>query len=575
MNESKLTVLSPDDATLEGLLFIEHPAPVLVVPVGSKVTINATVYPKDASNRKFTVSLTSGAVGSIVNNTVLHVTAAGEDFLTVASASNPEVAYSYHVLAVQKVTKVTITASSAVVGVGGQVLLTAHVEPANATMQGVRWESLSPRILTVDEQGVVTGVARGQGKIRATSLDGSNCTATISLNVEQIPTSIQLSDLAVTLPTGTRKTLKATVLPANANNKRVTWSCSDNSVATVNANGQLNPVGPGTCVITCASQADPNVRQECIVTVVQRVTRVSFTQKETVVYVGETGSVTWRTEPANATDPSVVLTSSNSRIATVDQDGTIHPVSAGDCRITAKTTDGSNKTAAITVHVYQHVQGVHMKYSEGRVGVEETITLTAELEPANATNKNMTWFSEDESIASVKGTRNKPSVRGHRWGDVTIYGITEDGGYETQALVHVGRYEQAMKITDLYTQDNQIKIVCRNESNMNITCFYFQITAYDLFNNPLSLTVDGNSTMNGWYSHTLTEHMTTTHGRFHFDRFAQPAQIIGRLEMRITGYLTDTGFRYDISLAQQPVLEYNSPFIVIPTPNPNEEEIVF
>ena len=139
----------------------------------------------------------------------------------------------------------------------------------------------------------------------------------------------------------------------------------------------------------------------------------------------------------------------------------------------------------------------------------------------------------------------------------------------------MGRYEQAMKITDLYTQDNQIKIVCRNESNMNITRFYFQITAYDLFNNPLSLTVDGNSTMNGWYSHTLTEHMTTTHGRFHFDRFAQPAQIIGRLEMRITGYLTDTGFRYDISLAQQPVLEYNSPFIVIPTPNPNEEEIVF
>lgn len=157
----------------------------------------------------------------------------------------------------------------------------------------------------------------------------------------------------------------------------------------------------------------------------------------------------------------------------------------GSCTITVKTADGSNRKASIKINVLQPVQGVHMEKDTYRVGIDEGLRITAVLEPSDASNTNMTWSVADSSIASIRGTNNRPVVTGKRWGTTTVTGVTEDGGFSTTATIKTGNYNKAVKITDLYVSDNKIKIVVKNESNMNITKFFFDISCYDLSGNPL------------------------------------------------------------------------------------------
>ena len=251
----------------------------------------------------------------------------------------------------------------------------------------------------------------------------------------------------------------------------------------------------------------------------------------------------------------------------MDANGLITGHKRGECYITAKAVDGSGRNARIKVKVLQPVEGVHMKNDTLNVGVDESITATAVLEPSDASNTNMTWVSADTTIATVKGTKLRPSITGRRWGTTTITGTTEDGGYTTSATVKVGNYDKAVKITDLYLSDNKIKIVVKNESNMNITRFYYTICCYDWQDEPIVCHENGGTSFDGSYRYTLYEGDSTTHGRFHFGDFVQPETSIARVTMQITGYSTDEGYFRDINEDRQTVFEYKtSEFVGKPEP---------
>ena len=338
----------------------------------------------------------------------------------------------------------------------------------------------------------------------------------------------------------------------------------------MNSSGRVTPVAPGTCTITCQSATFPTVFTSATVNVVQLVNKVAFTTSKVDVDVGSTVTVFWETSPANATNAAVELSSNKTSVATVDQDGTVHGLKRGSATITAKTVDGSNRTARITINVLQPVEGVHMKNDTVSVGVDEGLRLTAVLEPEDASNTNMSWYSEDERIATIRGTSNRPTVTGRAWGTTVVHGTTEDGGYTTSATVKVGNYDKALKLTDLYLQSNQIKIVVLNESNMTIERFYFTIECYDIYDQPLACTQTGENIFDGSYRYTLYEGDSTSHGRFSFDNFLQPTEDIGRVVMYITGYRTDDGYSRNIRTEKQTVVEFKSDkFVGQPTATPD------
>lgn len=595
VKENSLTVLEPDDPSLEGLLKLESDLPVLVLYVGYDNELSASCTPNDASRRTWNMSAeipapqpVEGYGGSLValtqqvdytvkdllriSNHEIQCKAPGECILTIASTLNPEVRKQYHLLIVQRVRSIKITSPQKSIGVGGSVRLSAEISPDNADIKDVTWKSGRPTVATVDEYGVVTGVSRGSAEITATAKDGSRRSATYTITVAQMPTGINLNETAVTVAVGYNKTIRATVIPSNANNREVTWTSSDTSIARISNNGYITPVKAGQCTVTAACKADPSITATAVVTVTQPVTRVRFTQSSITIPVGESGTVSWYTEPADATSTGVTLTSENTRVATVDQDGTVHAVKRGETRIIARATDGSNRSAAINVRVTQPVTGVHMKKDTGRVGVGKYLSLYAELEPSDASVTKMSWYSEDENIAVVSGTDTKATVRGRRWGSVRIVGTTEDGGYTCSAIVSVGSYDEALRITDFYLQNNQVKMLVLNESDMEIERFYFTVTCWDMYGQPLMCCTDGTNSFTGYNLDTLMELESTRHGRMHFSDFIQPTETIGRMTMVVTSYRTTDGFRHNISQDKQITVEFITPGFQWTKPETETEE---
>lgn len=535
--------------------------------LGKNQTIQATCNPADASNRKFTLSTSDESIVRVSGST-LQPKAVGECIITVASTQNPEVSVSYRTLVVQPVTRVQLTGDKSTY-VGSTLALTPVYSPENASIQAVTWSSTNEKVATVDASGVVTGIAKGSATIKVTALDGSGKVASFAVTVKQQPQSITLNETQLTINVGSSKTLKATVAPNNTNNKKVTWSSSDESVAKVNTAGRVTPVSVGSCTITCQSVDFPNVSASATVTVNQLASRVTFAETSVSLNVNTSLQVFWQVDPQTVTDPSVTFSSNKESIATVDSNGLITGHKRGECYITVKTADGSNKSDRIKVSVMQPVEGVHMKNDTLNVGVDESIRATAVLEPDDASNNGMSWFSADPTIATIKGSNNRPTITGKRWGTTTITGTTEDGGFTTTATVNVGDYDKALKITDLYLQDNQIKMVVNNESNMTISRFYFLVCCYDAQDNPIVCHENGGNSFEGSYRHTLYEGDNTTHGRFYFGDFLQPETSIARVTMQIISYSTDDGFYRDIDEEDQTVVEYKTlNFVGKPTEAP-------
>lgn len=573
VTEDKLNLFSSDDGLITPLLNAdeqpEQPDQILTLRLGRNQTIQASCLPKDASNRKFTLSSSDESIVRVSGST-LQPKAVGQCTITIASTQNPEVSVSYRTLVLQPVTRVQITAEEKFTYVGGSLALTPVFSPENASIQAVTWKSTNEKVATVDENGVVTGLAKGSATIKATAVDGSGKTASFSVTVKQQPQSISLNETALTINVGAAKTLKATVEPSNTSNKKVVWSSSDESVAVVNKSGRVTPVSVGSCTITCSSEDFPMVYACATVRVNQLATKVAFAEKEISLSVGTSAQVFWEVSPQNVSDPSVTFSTNKETIATVDANGLITGHKRGECYITVKTADGSNKSARIKVSVVQPVEGVHMKNDTLSVGVDESIRATAVLEPDDASNTSMSWVSADPTIATVKGSNTRPSITGRRWGTTTITGTTEDGGFTTTATVNVGNYDQALKITDLYLKDNQIKMVVNNESNMTIARFYFLICCYDAQDTPLVCHENGGNSFEGSYRYTLYEGDNTTHGRFYFGDFVQPETPIARVTMQIVSYSTDDGFYRDIREENQTVVEYKTVDFV-GKPEPTEE----
>lgn len=552
---SRLTVYDPWDpvvaAQLDPTSAYGH-LPVLVLQVGKQQTITATCSPSTATNRNWRLTSADTGIVRVSDNTFIPKKA-GECLVTVESVQNPEICQQYRALVVQPVTRVQVKSDVKYLYLGETLALSAAITPADATIQSVTWSSDQPECASVDEYGVVTALKRAQVVITAKAADGSGRTGSYTLIIRQPPEEVTLNKTDVRLKAGNYVTLSATVKPSTVGDKSVVWSSSDTSVAKVNASGRVTAVNPGVAIITAQSNTHPNVYAQAIIRVYQPVQKVAFTDKNPYVAVGESIRLNWTVSPATATDPSVTFSTNKPDVVSVSQDGTVTGLKRGECYVYATANDGSGLKATIKVQVTQAVEGVSIKYEECTVGVGSKTTNSAIFYPDNASITNMTWYTEDATIATVAGTGKKATVTGRNWGETTIIGVTEDGSYVTTFKVKVGDANKPLTISNLYVEDdNVIRIQVYNASNLTITKFYFVIETYDAWGKPVVCNDDGRSNdFEGSYSYTLAPGAATRHGRFSFSgEFNRPGSI-GMVKMRITGYQTADGDRVTIKRANQ------------------------
>lgn len=211
-------------------------------------------------------------------------------------------------------------------------------------------------------------------------------------------TSVTLDKTTLALVEGEEATLTATVAPDNATDKTVTWSTSDASIATV-ADGKVTAVKEGQATIT-AKAGDKSAT--CAVTVAKKViavTGITLDKPTLSLTEGQEAQLTATVTPDNATDKTVTWSSDKTSVATVDSNGKVTAKGGGEATITAKAGDQS---ATCHVEVTVPVTDITLNKEKITLNVDATFTLTATVTPNDATDKTVTWASEDPSVAKVE-----------------------------------------------------------------------------------------------------------------------------------------------------------------------------
>lgn len=312
----------------------------------------ATLVPADPTIASLTWSSSDENVATIDANGLLTVVSGGVTTITVTTVSNQKTATCV-VTVVVPVSGVTLDKATHTMDDGTTATLVATVAPADATNKTVVWASSNTAVATVSDAGVVTAVAPGTTNITATSVADNTISATCAVTVNAVAVaSVSLNKSTTSIVTGQTETLVATVLPANATNKAVSWTTSNSSVATVSAAGVVTAVAAGNADITVTT-TDGGKTAVCAVTVVNAavaVTGVTLNKESTSIVEGANETLVATVAPANATNDAVTWTTSNAAVATVSNAGVVTAVAVGTANITVTTTDGGKTdVCAVTV----------------------------------------------------------------------------------------------------------------------------------------------------------------------------------------------------------------------------------
>ncbi len=253
------------------------------------------------------------------------------------------------------VTSLLLDKTSLMLEVGESYTLVVTVSPNNATDKSITWSSTNSSVATVSG-GKVTAKSEGATTITATAHNGKSVSCIVTVN-EPAPevievTSVSLNKTSLTLEIGESETLTATVLPSNATDKSVTWTCSAQTVVTVE-DGKVTTIESGTATITATTSNGKTA--SCMITVIEpapeviEVTSVSLNKTSLTLEIGESEILTATVLPNNATDKSVTWTSSDQSVAIV-ANGEVTAVGSGIATITATVSNGKTAICRITVN---------------------------------------------------------------------------------------------------------------------------------------------------------------------------------------------------------------------------------
>ncbi len=278
--------------------------------------------------------------------------------------------------------------------------------------------------------------------------------------------SVQLSANEMALNVGETGTLTATVNPSDATDKSVTWSSSNTAVATVDANGKVTAVAAGEAVITVTT-TDGNKTATCTVTVTSTtipVESITLDKTELNLVEGQTATITATVSPDNATNKVVTWRSRSTAVATVDANGNVTAVAAGTTMIIA-SADGEMAFCDITVTAGTvAVESVSLNKSTLSLEEGASETLTATVNPSNATDKSVTWSSSNPAVATVDANGKVTAVAA---GEAEITVTTTDGAKTATCAVTVTA--SAVAVESVSLNKTELSLIVGAEETLTAT----------------------------------------------------------------------------------------------------------
>lgn len=427
------------------------PATATVV-IGQTVQLTAT--PKDAggtplTGRSVTWASSNAAIGTVTTNGLVSGVTPGT--ITVAATSEGKTGLATITVTTVPVATVEVSPSSASILVGTTTALSAVTKDAQGNVlsgRPIAWSSSNASVATVNGSGVVTGVGAGSATITATS-EGRSATAAITVSPAPV-SSVEVSPSAASVTVGATRQLTAILKDAHGNvltGRSITWSSSNSSIATVNASGLVTGIAVGSATITAVSEGVSGTAALTVSSV--PVATVEVSPSSTSIQIGATTQLSAATRDASGnvlTGRTVVWSSSNTAVATVNSTGLVTGVAAGSVTITA-SSEGKSGTATVVV-TQPAVATVTVSPSSASLLVGATTQLSVELRDAQGnvlTGRTVTWSSSATGVATVN---SNGVVTGVSSGSATIT-ATSEGRTGTASVAVTSAPTAPGNVTDL------------------------------------------------------------------------------------------------------------------------------
>ena len=396
----------------------------LSLNVGATETLSAEILPGSATDKVVTWKSDNSQVASVNTFGTVRALKNGTATITATSRDGQKVASCQVTVSNINVTGLTLDQTKLALDEGAFQTVNATIQPANATNQTITWTTSDSKVATVTQYGRVKGVGPGTATITA-SCDGK--TAAVQVVVTSyVVSGITLNKTAITLDEGASQALTATVLPAHAKDKTVSWYTNNSRVATVTQSGVVTGLTAGTATITAINMAS-NTEATCTVTVTAKEGALKLSRTSLALSVGLIATL----DVTGASGSNPVWSSSAPSVVSVDQQGTLRGVGAGTATITV-TDGGRSATCVVTVtgptNANVPVTGLTVSAGSMSLEVGGTGKLTASTQPSNATNQKITWLTSNSSVVSVSQSGDITAVGA---GTATITAQIFDNGFKS------------------------------------------------------------------------------------------------------------------------------------------------
>lgn len=382
---------------------------------------------KEVKDADFDWRSSSTAVASVDRNGEVTARAPGSAQITATfEGKRGQATISVNSGSVESVTITPATLHASSLGATGQLRAEARDGAGNVVADGgFAWKSLNTDVATVSQSGEVTAKGNGTTEVVAT-IGGKSASARVT--VRQEIARVSVSAPRTQLRAGETLQLDGDALDARSNPVQgavLTWTSSDNDVASVDRNGRVTGRTPGPVTITASyGEKSEEVALSVSTGAVASIEISPATLRAEAL--GQAGQLAARAVDASGNEVPANFTwsSSNDNVATVDASGLVRSTGNGSARITA-SADG--KSDAITVTVKQIARRVDVRPAQSTIRPDETVELTASAFDANGVeigNPDIEWVSSDRDVATVGRTSGRMTGVGP--GTATITATVDD-----------------------------------------------------------------------------------------------------------------------------------------------------
>ncbi len=366
--------------------------------LGIDSSIQLNVIGDNTTN--ITWNTSDSKIATVINGRVFGASI-GTAYISVSNGTYTDICKVNIISNYIPVNSISLNENSGTISVNETKKINTTIKPLNSSNKSVSYFSSDSSIATVDSSGLITGKKVGTAYI---TISAESKTASYKITVINAIklNSIIISPSNIELTEGGTAKLSVIFNPVNASNKEVTWKSSNNSVVTVDSNGNLTGNSSGSATITAISTDNYYVASAKVTVnpIDKTLKGITFEKNELELDVGDTRELLVIFNPSSAENKKVTWSSSNSDIVSVEE-GRITAIKPGKAQIKVVSDEGNFEAICKIIVLSDPIESISFVKESQTIYVGNSITLETVSIPEDTIINDPIWSSSDETVAVV------------------------------------------------------------------------------------------------------------------------------------------------------------------------------